>query len=333
MIGLCFTDNGLKLLKKIRSFLGDELVIFEDQAVDRKTWLRDGFQNSRAVIFIGATGIAVRMIAPLLLAKDKDPAVIVIDELGRFVIPLVSGHLGGANQLAARLADLIGGTLVLTTATDINNKFAVDSWARANGCRVTNPENIKHISMAILKDEAVGLYSDFPMPWPIIEALNPAESGPLGVCISLDEHKKPFTRTLNLVPQIIQVGLGCRRGAQFEKLTEFLNVALAKMNISLKAISGFSSIDLKKDEPCLAQLAETFGLGVTFYSAHELEQVNGNFTPSSFVKQTTGVDNVCERCAKLASQGEIILPKTTGHGFSLALAQEIWPPVIAPSAI
>ena len=160
----------------------------------------DGF------VFIGAVGIAVRTVSPLLRSKAKDPAVVVLDELGRFAIPVVSGHLGGANRLAAALAAVSGGQPVITTATDLNGLFAVDVWSRKTGCSLVEIHRIKEVSGALLRGEQVGVFSDFPLPQHLPEGLSTGAAR-VGICISLDDGKNPFPLTLHAVPRIVVLGV------------------------------------------------------------------------------------------------------------------------------
>ena len=143
------------------------------------------------IVFVGAAGIAVRAVAPYLMGKAYDPAVIVIDEAGRFVIPLLSGHLGGANAIAERLADGLGAQAVITTATDGREVFAVDTWARAHGCVVVDPQQIKYVSGALLRGETVGVRSDFPVDGRLPAHISLQADAESGFAISYDTKAAP----------------------------------------------------------------------------------------------------------------------------------------------
>ena len=157
---ISFTDKGQRLAERIADIL-------EGQAVrcgaehPLSEWTRNSFSKGNALIYVGAAGIAVRAIAPFVRDKAVDPAVIVVDETGKFVIPILSGHLGGANVLASRIADEIGAEAVITTATDRNNVFSVDDWARAQRMRVENVPLIKKISACILSGGTIRVESKF----------------------------------------------------------------------------------------------------------------------------------------------------------------------------
>lgn len=279
------------------------------------------FAWADAMVFVGACGIAVRAIAPYVRDKRTDPAVLVVDELGRFVISLLSGHIGGANDLACRLAAALEATPVVTTATDVNQRFSVDAWAARHGLHIASMGNAKAVSAAILEGD-VPFVSDFPIRGPLPSGLTPGETGEVGVCVSY-RRKKPFRQTLLLVPPVLRLGIGCRRGTAEEAIAQAVDQVLAERNIHPRAIAGAASIDLKSDEPGLLEFCARRDWAVRFYSAGELEAVKGEFTPSAFVKSVTGVDNVCERAA-LAEGGRLLVNKTAVAGVTVALAERDW---------
>lgn len=285
--------------------------------VTLKGWTAEHFAQDEALIFVGAVGIAVRAIAPHCRSKAADPAVVAVDEGGNFAVPLLSGHLGGANALARALAKACGAVPVITTATDVNGLFAVDLWAKAQNCAVLEPERIKHVSGALLAGQTVRYWS----PWPV------AGETPAGVKKADAPEAADFALTLtpqgealHLVPRIGVLGVGCRRGTTAQQLKEAFAAFCAASGLSPAAVCAAASIDLKKDEPGLAAFCKAHGWPITFYPADELRAVPGQFTPSAFVASVTGVDNVCERSAVKASGGMLLLPKTAGGGVTLALA-------------
>ena len=285
--------------------------------VTLKGWTAEHFAQDEALIFVGAVGIAVRAIAPHCRSKAADPAVVAVDEGGNFAVPLLSGHLGGANALARALAKACGAVPVITTATDVNGLFAVDLWAKAQNCAVLEPERIKHVSGALLAGQTARYWS----PWPV------AGETPAGVKKADAPEAADFALTLtpqgealHLVPRIGVLGVGCRRGTTAQQLEEAFAAFCAASGLSPAAVCAAASIDLKKDEPGLAEFCKVHGWPITFYPADELRAVPGQFTPSAFVASVTGVDNVCERSAVKASGGTLFLPKTAGGGVTLALA-------------
>lgn len=279
------------------------------------------FQWADAMVFVGACGIAVRSIAPYVKDKRTDPAVLVVDERGRFVISLLSGHIGGANALAVRVASSLGAVPVVTTATDVNGRFSVDAWAAENGLYIDGMAAAKAVSAAILEGP-VPLASDFPIAGDLPPGVVPGESGPVGVCISW-QKRKPFGQTVLLAPAVLHLGIGCRKGVSAETIAVLVDRVLAENGIHPKAVESVASIDLKKEEPGLLAFCAAKGWPIRFYTAQELAAVEGDFTPSAFVKSVTGVDNVCERAA-LKNAGRLLVRKTAGNGVTVALAVKKW---------
>ena len=283
-------------------------------------WAAEGFREDDALIFCCAAGIAVRAIAPSVKDKTTDPAVLVADELGHYVIPLLSGHLGGANALAAETARALDATAVLTTATDLNGVFAVDTFASGNHLAILEMSLAKEISAALLAGDPVGFCSDLPWSGPLPQGLT-AGCAELGISISADRTASPFAKTLHLIPRRYAAGMGCRRGKSGEDLEAFLLEQLARCHITAEELRCISTIDLKADEPGLISLCEKYRLPLQTWSAKQLSAVPGEFTGSIFVKEHTGVDSVCERAAVLASRGSLIIRKTTADGMTFALAE------------
>lgn len=283
------------------------------------TWTREAFTSSDALVFVSATGIAVRAIALYVRDKFCDPAVVSIDERAQFVVPLLSGHVGGANDLARDIAQLVGAQAVVSTATDVNGLFAVDQWAREQGLVVCERETAKHISAVLLAGEPVCFASDFPVEGVLPAGIVQAKEGALGFYVTLDEGKSPFDETLHLVPRIVTVGAGCHRDQPAADLEACIGQALVAAGVSPRAVSTLASIDLKAKEPAFAQVAGKFGWQLRFYSADELNAVPGDFVASEFVRKITGTDNVCERAA-LAGGGTLLQEKMKAEGTTAAVA-------------
>ena len=325
---IAFTKAGCALAKKLADGLGlgsgsvcgparfaDELGIDAYGSLD--AWTQAHFTTDDALIFVGASGIAVRAIAPHVRDKFSDPAVVSVDEAGRFVVPLLSGHVGGANELARDIAVITGGQAAVSTATDVNGLFAVDEWAARHGFAILERSIAKEISAALLDGRPVGFKSDFELdekPSGVTEG-----AADIGFVVSLDDSAMPFPRTLHLVPRVATVGVGCRKGTDPSALEQAVADALAEANVSAKAVTTIASIDVKKDELAILELASKMGWSPVFYTADELAAVPGEFSSSDFVKRTVGVDNVCERAA-CASGGELVLGKQAGGGITVAIA-------------
>ena len=282
------------------------------------SWAKQTFPIADALIFVGATGIAMRSIAPLLRSKITDPAVISMDETGRFAVALVSGHVGGANRLARQIAALTGGQAVVSTATDVNDLFSVDEWIARSGMALVNPHAVRAFAAALLDGQTVGLSSEFAVESTLPEGIELMQSGVVG--LHVDVHRTfPFESTVCAIPRIITLGIGCRRGISSEAIEEAVALALEKENIHPESLCGVASIDLKRDEAGLLAYCEQHKLPIRFYSASELSTVPGEFTASERVLSVTGVDNVCERAA-VRSGGKLIARKFAHNGVTVALA-------------
>lgn len=279
------------------------------------------FQNTDAMIFVSSCGIAVRKIAPHVRSKQTDPAVVVMDELGKYAIPILSGHIGGANALAQMLAGKLGAIPVITTATDIHHKFSVDAWAAGNGYIISDLAIAKAVSAAILEGD-VPLCSDFPIVTGLPRGVIPGKSGEVGIRITCQKDG-PFGKTLRLIPTVLHLGIGCRKGVEAEIIREAVDRTLSGCNLDHRAVRCVASIDLKAEEPGLLRFCREQKLPVSFYSGEELQAVPGEFTPSQFVRRVTGVDNVCERAARMGAE-KLIVRKTALGGVTVAVAMEHW---------
>ena len=320
---LTFTDRGEQLGKRLAAVSGHRATVH--RVGDLKQTVGPLFVTGNVLVFIGAAGIAVRAIAPLLKSKAYDPAVIVIDEGGRFIVPIISGHIGRANSQARKIASLIGATAVITTATDVNKVFSFDGFAAEHGYLVVNPGMVKSVASAMLEGRTVGLYSDFAIDGGLPGSVELQDSGELGVSISLDQTAEPFKRTLKLMPKCHAVGIGARRGADAGLLEELFYATLSDHTILPETVSTIASIDIKSDEPAIKALAEKLRVEFVTYSAEQLNDVAGDFERSEFVWQTTGTGNVSEAAAYLASDGgALIQPKIARDGLTLAIARKDW---------
>ena len=173
---LAFTETGLALAKCLAGSLPGSVTRCGQNDISLAEWTSVQFVQSDALIFVGAVGIAVRAIAPHCKSKTTDPAVVVVDECGRFAVPILSGHLGGANDLARAIAAVCGAVPVLTTATDAHGIFAVDEWAKHQNCMVLEPERIKLVSGKLLAGQPVYYQADFPVTGTVPAGLFPADT-------------------------------------------------------------------------------------------------------------------------------------------------------------
>ena len=338
---ICFSNNGKKTALTVAECL--------KSSMDCRLWMKSKYAatdesfvsvtdplsdwtasvwNSELIVFVGALGIAVRAIAGSVASKKTDPAVLVLDERMQYCIPLLSGHLGGANAFAEDLAGQTGSLPIITTATDINRLFAVDVFAKKNGLFIDNMTYAKEVSAALLAGQTVGLYTELPIKGEklpkglcLVRDKEEAKACPLGIYIGIYTDRAYFNKTLRLIPKICALGMGCRKGQLYEPVEQLVWEVVDRYKLDKRAFLCLASIDLKKDEACFKKLADALGIPFICYTAEELNAVKGEFTPSSFVKEITGVDNVCERSAmKAAASDRLLMKKLPMHGVTAALA-------------
>ena len=339
---ICFTLTGQQTGEKLKkalekqkhavSLYAKSKYISDSIKESTKEWAGEQFESADGIIFIGATGIAVRSIAPYVASKKTDPAVLVTDECGKFVISLLSGHLGGANELALQAAEALQAVPVVTTATDMEGKFAVDVFAKKNNCHIFRMKEAKEVSAALLAGEKVGFYSEFPWEGELPDGLvnccglrdeisSETDLGAMeaklesasdlfpkvGIAVTIHKNCTPFLSTTHVVPQAVALGMGCRKNKEAQAVEKAAFTCLEENQIYPQAVACLASIDIKKEEPGLLALAEKMGIPFETFSSEELLGVKGEFTASSFVSRTVGVDNVCERSALKAAQDRICL--------------------------
>lgn len=328
-----FTENGKILLDRLKREMPEITWLVRNAEENLKDWAKSAFEKHLPLLFIGAAGIAVRTISDFVSNKLEDSPVLVMDEKGRFVIPLLSGHMGGANELATLISSRINTQSVVTTATDVEAKFAVDVFAKNNGLKIINKDGIKQISAKVLKNEKLAVWVN---PEICIKDKNVPE------CLSLITEKNrpayadividlprsvPLKEecTLQLVPRLYCAGLGCKKDKPFDELNQFLTANFAKTEL----LYAVASIDLKQNELGLMTLAQYHHVPFMTFSSEKLKQAEGSFSESEFVEKTTGVSNVCERAAVLCAgkNSKLILKKIAENGMTLAVAER--EPVIA----
>lgn len=301
-----FSEKGMETARAVARLLGADVWVPARYAREGlrviepglNDWAGARFADCDALVFVSACGIAVRAIAPFVRSKAEDPAVVVLDEAGENVVSLLSGHLGGANELAKEIAAAVGGRAVITTATDVRGVTAVDSWAVAHDCAVENVHAVKEISSAALAGREIGVA--------VTEELTPA----------------PWPVTLWLRPRVLTLGVGCKRGADFQALAEAAEEFLESAGVSALSLAAVASIDIKKDEAAIIKLAEKYKVPFVTYSAEALRGAQGLFSYSKRVEEATGVGCVCERAAVLAAGGGTLMRgKTVYPGMTLALAK------------
>lgn len=332
------TKNGLTIAKKIQRGLRSTVDIYTQPGDTPSPWLLDAvgdaFEHYDALVFICAVGIAVRAVAPHVSNKATDPAVVVVDDAATFSISLLSGHIGGANDLAREVADLVCAMPVITTATDIGGKPAIDLMMKDLGLKTGDKEGIRRVSTGIVNGDSACVFADIrlgrwgdrlkasysirPLP-----QLNRYENDYNHVVVIVnDVDAQPSRRdALVLRTRRVFAGVGCRKDVSTDEVRKAVKKALAQAGLRKYNLKGFASIDIKRDESALVETATDYGVGLALYPAEELDRVAPS--ESSFVKEQVGTGGVCEPAAILASKGgTLTLPKTVYGNVTVALAEE-----------
>ncbi|AMK14797.1 cobalt-precorrin 5A hydrolase [Methanobrevibacter olleyae] len=359
---IAFTDNGVKIANKLLNSLSngdlDDINLTRCKKGALSQWTEEHFSKSDALVFIGAIGIATRAIAPFIKSKTKDPAIVVVDELGHFSIPLLSGHIGGANELAIKISEILFAIPVITTATDINNVFAIDTWAKSQGLRILNPECIKLVSSKLLKGETIHIKTEYPIKGNLPENIKINDLNEYDTNydvkishkdfenISVNNNDTLFNKdfenisvnnkdtlfnkdTLYLIPSIITVGIGCKKNIDFKTIEKSILNALKKENCHVLSLNSIASIDKKANEKGILEFSKKYDLPFKTYSAEELNSLKGDFTKSEFVKSVVKVDNVCERSAIIQSNGKLLRRKDKSEGEGVTIALAIKNPILS----
>ena len=321
-----FSKKGMETARRVALSLGEAYALYAAERIAEgefspvpkpsSEFYRERFFSDGALIFVSSCGIAVRSIAPFIVSKTSDPAVIAIDETGRFAVSLLSGHIGGANALARRIAEAIGAEPVITTATDVNGRFSVDSWAETHGFAISDMGMAKKVSAAILEGD-VPVKSDLPITGELPAGLKFGE-GETGVYLTY-RTDTPFPNTLRLVPKCLHIGIGCRRGISKEAIENAADRVFSDNGLDMRAIKSAASIDIKSGEAGLIEFCRGAGLPISFYSAERLNGLRGEFSSSDFVKSVAGTDCVSERAAMMGAD-ELIVKKTAMDGVTIAVS-------------
>lgn len=278
-------------------------------------------------IFIAASGIVVRTVAPLLAAKDRDPAVVAMDPQGQFAISLLSGHLGGANELAKRCAEITGGQAVITTATDTAGVVSVDLLARDRGLHIADLGEVKAVNAALLEGRAVLVHDPLGCLGELDSASFRLVDGPADFradtpCVRVHWMEgEPRAGLLRLHAPVLTLGVGCRRDTAMEEIRDLIHRVLKENGLARHSVAVMGSADIKGDEKGLLEAARELGVPLEFFEAGELASV-ATPTPSTMVEQHVGTASVSEAAALLLSGGgELLVDKQKTERATVAVAR------------
>lgn len=329
MIGVvCPSPKGAEIAFKLQKSLNANLYLKENKDFKLDTAAKQAMEECDGIIFISSTGIAVRAIAPYIKCKDKDPGVVVVDLSCRYAINILSGHLGGGNELTINVAEILGAEPVITTATDRMNIIGPDMLAKNNDLIISDMKMAKEIAALLVDNKIVGIKDDYNLIQMSkgYERIDEVKENSIWITNKIksteeDENENiDYSKVLKLIKQDIVLGIGCRRNTPFEKLKKFIEESLIKYNIHKQAVSKIVSVDVKKDEQGIIELAEYLGCPFITFTREEIKSVQDKYEGSPFVLKTLGITGVCEPSVDLAG-AQIIEGKIKHEGMTLAIGQ------------
>lgn len=343
---IAITPGGASLARRLAAEAeGAELWLPEKLRADDATCYFSGplsatlpelFGRVDGLVCIMATGIVVRLLAPHLRGKQHDPAVVVTDEAGQFAISLLSGHLGGANELAQEVAEIIGAQAVITTATDVNDLPAWDDVARRLDMAVEPVGRIKLLNGLLLSGGAISLFdpdgrvatefADLPEVARENNFAAALMSQSAGVVFVTPRHLPQLEvqeKLLVLRPRCFAVGVGCNRGTGAEEIEAVIRAEMEKAFLAPASIACLASIDAKQDEGGLLDAAARLGVPLKFFPKEQLNAVAAPSEPSAHALQAVGAKGVCEPAAMLAAGGGRLLVKKKKNGNVTVAVAEI----------
>lgn len=339
------TDEGGRLAHKLAAAHPGDIYNKENF----KENLQAGFGKYDSLICIMATGIVVRILAPLIVHKTSDPAVVVLDQKGKYAISLLSGHLGGANDLAREMAAISGGEAVITTATDVAGELSFDTFAKKHDMAIENIGQLKHISGALLSGKKVNVFTDKNAAELYPELAKEQKRGMIAI-LPLSEFFKTYTIESNipavviderlfvssstvpqaapalyLRPRTICAGIGCKRNMEQKPIEEALLQTLKEEGIHPLSLKCIATIPLKSDEPGIIGTAANLNVPLQIIPTEEIENLDISqlgIQTSEFVASQTGVLSVSTACSYLASsKGTILRDKAKYKGITIALSK------------
>lgn len=346
---IAITRNGARLGSRLKEgFAGAELFVLRKYAGlagkgatsfsgEVSELVKDLWPETGGFIFIMATGIVVRLIAPLLEDKERDPAVVVMDDAGKFAISLLSGHLGGANELACKCAFLTGAREVITTATDANRLPSFDMLAKEEGWVIDDISRVKTLNALLLDNEEIAVVDPTGHVRPFFHGLEKLsfyetfmeafKSGAKGYLFVTNRHLPPQAQAKELLvlrPKNLVLGIGCNSGTSLEEIEEVISVNLKRIFLSIKSVRCIATASAKREEAGLLSFAQKWGIPLEFYESALLNSVDVPSPPSSHALEAIGAVGVAEPAALLASRGgSLLLKKVKSGNVTLAIAESV----------
>lgn len=317
---ICFSDLGEKIAEKIALNIESPKIYSSRQIDNLKSLIGEIFENYTHIIFVGAVGIAVRLIAPYIKDKTIDPAIIAVDDMGRYAISILSGHIGGANEFTVRISEILGAKAIITTASDSRGIESVDMFAKRCNLTIEDMSVAKTITSIIVNNGRIRFISENHEK---INYPNVFENDYEGcIYVTSKENVEISKPCCILRPHNLIVGIGCRRGKSKDEILNAIGIVFKQHNLSMKSIHSICSVDLKEDENGIIESCQYLNCKFTTYSKEEIQSVQNKFEKSSFVNSKIGVTSVCEPSVYLAS-GNIIVGKTVFNGITVSVGRKV----------
>lgn len=357
---ICPSPKGKEIALKLQKYLGAELHIKESRENSNKAFslsniTKKVMKTSKGIIFISSTGIAVRAIAPFLEGKDKDPGVAVVDLACKYAINILSGHLGGGNELTIKIAEFLNIQPIITTATDNLGIIAPDVLAKENGLIIEDLKKAKYIASLLVDEKIIGIKDDYNeieieigkgyekvqqlrknciwvthnLKFNFNDKFTCNEVNNMNKNVILNKYSDGLNeqnqfeeldscKILRLIKKDLVLGIGCRKDTTYKKLYDFISNSLIKYNLDIKAVSTIVSVDVKKDEVGIIKLAEKIHCQFKTFTREEIKTVQDKYEKSEFVLKTLGITGVCEPSVDLAG-ADVIISKVKNEGMTLAI--------------
>lgn len=339
------TAGGAETGRRLKIFFPDSRLFLSEklstgQALSEDTFssslkeaVSQAFKENKYLVLIMAAGIAVRLLVPLVKDKHSDPGVVVVDDKGSYAISLLSGHAGGANELARQVAACLGAQPVITTGSDVFGKIPADILGRENGWKIENSKYLDEVCAAVVNGEAVGIFQDAgeigwrgkfePLPdnvriFPSLKSLSESHARAALVItdrvLDKDETSLLSENILIYRPRSLVVGIGCNRRTGGDVIEKAINQVFSQYKLSIKSIKKLATIDLKRDEEGILDFARKYDLSIDYFDKESLSQAKYPSPASPTVRKHVGTPAVAESAALLSSGGPIIVPKTGYRG-------------------
>lgn len=334
---IAITKHGQAIARKLEGdryisakFRTEEPASYFDKPIKELT--AEIWPQYEALVYVVSLGAVVRTIAPYLKDKHVDPAVIVVDDKAQFAISVLSGHVGGANELTEKIALILGAKAIVTTASDVGKTIPVDILGRELGWTTERNENITKVSAAVVNEEPIAFVQETgekiwwkretPLPKNIrITTFDDAKNSKAMLLVTDRLIEDPILeRAVVYRPKSLVLGIGCDRGITCDQLEEFVQGTLREHRLSFKSVRNVATVDVKKDEVGLQEFCRKHKLDLVCYTSDQLRAIKAP-NPSATVERYVGTPGVSEPAAMLSSGGDLIVPKQKTPMMTLAVAR------------